>query len=53
MKVLSNRKKSICENQKSPNRFLVIFGLILALLLRSQSYDFDAIAHAGALSGVE
>ena len=34
-------------------RFLVIFGLILVRFLRSQSYDFDAIAHTGASLGVE
>ena len=28
-------------------------GLHKALFLRSQSYDFDAIAHAGAPLGVE
>ena len=35
--------------EKSKNgRFLVIFGLILAIFLRSQSYNFDLIAHRGA-----
>ena len=33
--------------------FIVIFGLILAIFLRSQSYDFDAIADTGAPSGAE
>ena len=33
--------------------FLAIFRLILAMFLTSQSYDFDAFAHAGALLGVE
>ena len=32
---------------------LAIFGLILAMFLTFQSYDVDAIAHAGALLGVE
>ena len=32
---------------------LAIFGVILAMFLESQSYDFDAIAHAGASLGVE
>ena len=32
--------------------FLAIFGLILAMFLTSQPYDFDAIAHIG-LYGVE
>ena len=27
--------------------FLAIFGLILAMFLTSQPYDFDAIAHIG------
>ena len=27
--------------------FLAIFGLILAMFLISQPYDFDAIAHIG------
>ena len=30
---------------------LVIFELILTMFLRSHSYDFDVIAHAGALLG--
>ena len=33
--------------------FLAIFGLILAIFLTSQSYDFDAFAHAGAPLGVK
>ena len=33
--------------------FLAIFGIILAMFLSSQSYDFDAIAHAGAPLDVE
>ena len=33
--------------------FIVIFGLILAIFLRSQSYNFDAIADTGAPSGAE
>ena len=38
------------ENRKKTPKwqFLVIFGLILARFLRSQYYDFDAIAHTGA-----
>ena len=32
---------------------LVFFGLILAMFLRSQSYDFVVTAHTGALLGVE
>ena len=32
---------------------LVIFGLILSMFLQSKSYDFDAIAHAGAPLGVK
>ena len=32
--------------KKSKNEcFLAIFGLILAMFLTSQPYDFDAIAH--------
>ena len=31
----------------------MIFGPILAMFLRSQSYDFDAIAHTGTPLGVE
>ena len=34
--------------KKSKNEF---FGQILAMFLRSQSYDFDAFAHTGAPSG--
>ena len=29
------------------------FGLILVMLLRSQPYDFDVIAHIGPLYGLE
>ena len=32
---------------------MVIFGQILAMSLKSQSYDFDVIAHAGTPLGVE
>ena len=32
--------------------FLAIFGLILAIFLVSQQYEFDAIAHKGRYSGV-
>ena len=51
----SNRMDSFWENRKkSKNRcFLAIFGLILAMFLTSQPYDFDAFAHAGAPLGVE
>ena len=42
-----NRKKS------KNGCFLAIFGLILAMFLTSQPYDFDAFAHAGAPLGVE
>ena len=33
--------------------FLPIFGLILAMFLTFQSYEFDAFEHAGAPLGVE
>ena len=33
--------------KKSNYCFLAIFGLILAMFLTSQPYDFDAIAHIG------
>ena len=40
--------------KKSKNEyFMAIFGLILTMFLTSQSYDFDAFAHAGAPLGVE
>ena len=32
---------------------LVIFGLILAMFLTSQAYEFETIVHAGAPLGVE
>ena len=32
--------------------FLAIFGLIFAMFLTFQSYDFDAFEHAGAPLGV-
>ena len=51
-KFRSNRMDSFCENQKSRKwLFLATFGLILAMFLTSQSYDFDAFAHAGAPLG--
>ena len=46
-----NRMESFCENLKSKNG--CFFGLILAMFLTSQSYDFDAFAHAAAPLGVE
>ena len=51
----SNRMDSFCENRKKSKNgcFLAIFGLILAMFLTSQPYDFDAFAHAGAPLGVE
>ena len=33
--------------------FLAIFGLLLAMSLTFQSYDFDAFEHAGAPLGVK
>ena len=54
IKVISNRKEYWRKSKKKQiGRFLVIVELILAFFLRSQSYDFDAIAHAGAPLGVE
>ena len=46
---------SFCENRKS--RKTAVFwpflgGLFLAMILTSQSYDFDAIAHIGLWHGV-
>ena len=43
----SNRMNSFSKNQtKSKNGcFLAIFGLIQALFLTSQSYEFNGIAH--------
>ena len=40
---------SFWENRKKMKNdsFLAIFGLILAMFLTSQPYDFDAIAHIG------
>ena len=45
----SNRMDSFLrKSKKSKNGcFLAIFGLILAMFLTSQPYDFDAIAHIG------
>ena len=39
---------SFWENRKKLKNgcFLAIFGLILAMFLTSQPYDFDAFAHA-------
>ena len=45
---------SFRENEIMPkNGFLMFFGPTLSMFLRSQSYNFDAIAHAGRLLGVE
>ena len=46
---------SFRENRKKSKNgcFLAIFGLILAMFLTSQQYDFDANAHIGLLYGVE
>ena len=52
----SNRMDSqfLTISKKSKNGcFLVIFGLTLAMFPNSQSYDFDVIAHGGALLCVE
>ena len=40
---------SFWENRKKSKTgyFLAIFGLILAMFLTSQPYDFDAIPHMG------
>ena len=35
------------EKKSKNDGFLAIFGLILAMFLTSQPYDFDAIAHIG------
>ena len=35
------------EKKIEKRLFLAIFGLILAMFLTDQSYDFDAIAHVG------
>ena len=51
----SNLLDSFLRNwKKSKNScFWAKFGLIIASLLASQSYDFEATAHAGAPLGVE
>ena len=44
----SNRMDSFCKNQKSKKMgFSAICGLILAMFLTSQQYDFDEITHEG------
>ena len=51
-KFRSNRMNSF---RKKSRKWLFFghFGLILAMCLTSQSYDFDAFAHAGAPLGVQ
>ena len=45
---------SLCKNQKYEKcLFFGHFGLILAMFLTFQSYDFDAFEHTGAPLGVE
>ena len=41
------------EKKLTIDCFLAIFGMILAMFLTFQSYDFDAFEHAGAPLGVE
>ena len=45
----SNHMGSFCKNQKKSKNgcFLAIFGLILAMFLTSQPYEFNEIAHIG------
>ena len=45
----SNRMNSFSKSQKKSKNgcFLAIFGLILAMFLTSQPYNFDAIALIG------
>ena len=40
---------SLCKNQKKSKNgcFLAIFGLILAMFLTSQQYEFDETTHKG------
>ena len=46
---------SFWENRKKSKNdcFLAIFGLILAMFLTSQPYEFNEIAHKGPCYGVE
>ena len=47
-KFRSNRMNSFRENQKKlKNGFFAHFGLILAMFLTSQPYEFNKIAHKG------
>ena len=41
------------EKSRKNGCFLATLGLILAMFLTFQSYDFDAFSHAGAFLGVE
>ena len=41
------------EKKLENDCFLAVFGLILAMFLTSQPYNFDAIAHKGLQYGVE
>ena len=41
------------EKKTKSDCFLAIFGLNLAMFLTSQSYQFDAFAHAGTPLDVE
>ena len=45
----SKRMNSFCENQEKDENscFLAIFGLILALYLTAQPYEFNEITHKG------
>ena len=53
MKVQSNRTEYVKIEKSKLAVFWSFLGLILAMFLTSRSYDFDAIARAGALLGVE
>ena len=39
--------------QMEKSRKMAVFGLISAMFLTCQTYDFDAFEHAGAPLGVE
>ena len=41
------------EKKAQNGCFFGHFGLILAMFITTQSYDFDIFAHAGAPSGAE
>ena len=51
--IFTDERTNLVENLVRKISKMAGFGLILAMILTPQSYDFDIIAHAGAPLGVK